>query len=690
MTILNHIGKNRRAIRAKSFSIKYTYESFRYAELDGKQFTDSLSSLEGIERLTKLTDLCIEGMPEDYEQPDILLYLNQDVRNKIRNLKFKIILDKGDELLRGFRNLESLELNDCLIKDYSILRDPSFNSKLKSLSIAYGTYPSDVLGKTELDQLMGRSEVIPSPGCSDISFLDECKSLTELVLDRLEELKDLSAVYSEDMKNRLVRLGIRESLIAPDISQIAEFGKLEGLDLYGSNNMTELDILKNARFKPTLRELNLSRTNICNISIFKDYSSLQILDLDHTRIQNLFDFLEYESVRNKSLKKIDLSGFKNWNGWSDELQMSNRQVVNQLIQKGIEVITDKSFRDLRKGSLATKIDEFINEYGDKYPIIEKFSSLIKEQADLLETYGGGYGSEIVINMGRYVFKISAKDKIENETRTYSCMKGTQVEATAPRMVHSDYHERYGFIMLENINPGTVGKFDFMTYVKKSENGFRDKMIKYNIHQMALFHKEMTAEAGLKGVEYGTDQSFNSNQNPEFRIIDDYPHTNATNLIKEYFLQGNRIADLKSWAEGVVQYIKQNAKTVIHGDWKPENTYFDKLFDYSDVRQGVELEDLMRFLTNPWIDCTLEEAQHYANEYVRYRCEDLKDVHFRDSEWKNQINDKKNVARFYEFEGALYFLRSAKRDLRIPDLMKERGYSWNAVERSWGKDMVKVF
>lgn len=114
--------------------------------------------------------------------------------------------------------------------------------------------------------------------------------------------------------------------------------------------------------------------------------------------------------------------------------------------------------------------------------------------------------------------------------------------------------------------------------------------------------------------------------------------------------------------------------MIHGDWKPENTDFNRIYDFSDVRKGCELEDIMRYLTSSLISCSLrrliqvKEAEYFVDRYIEYRAQI--DIGFAlNLQKQNEL--KRRAGDFHLFETSLYYLRSPKRDLRDPEKMRER-------------------
>lgn len=593
------------------------------------------------------------------------------------------------------RSLRKLDLSETNVNDISFLQGYNIRClnlngcrRLRNLEPGFkdNVHLKKSLRVLNLDDFF--DEEIESKAKYDISCL-KGYSLNELSLNRGNLLFGHNKLFRDNphLKRslRILRMSLAKNVI--DYSFLRGYS-LEELDIsvggYGFSGFVDAPYRvlfgRNPRLSRSLRLLNASRLNLFeddDLRSLSTYGSLEDIDLEKTGIRSLAPLVKMKAFRDKKLKKVNLEGFSNWLGVDHKTNISNMQAMRMLNEAGVEVKANVSYSDLRVTTLIDTRDEFINKYGYLIPDLYDYIKPITEGLMSISELKEGYGSMKVVRTSDKVIKITSERKARIESLLYELADSTPIKARIPSLLGSVARNGIGIILLGYI-PELIDNKIYEDFLRYDYSSARNKIIVSNIKLMADFHSQITSKARINGYEFNTNDDHNSNSSPDFSLCTE-PMDNSIELFREHYLSPDKIAGLMDWSDGIVSYIRQNANTVIHGDWKPENTEFGRLYDFSDVRLGVELEDVMRYLTSSLIRCSPEEAMQHVRGYIKYRSSI--DPEFRDSpDRKNEMI--RMAPEFYKFEGALYFLRSAKRDLKDPQKMEERAHAHDIIVTGW--------
>jgi hypothetical protein len=303
--------------------------------------------------------------------------------------------------------------------------------------------------------------------------------------------------------------------------------------------------------------------------------------------------------------------------------------------------------------------------------LEEYVERIMECVSRIEDLKGGYGSMGVVDIGGEVIKIGTKAQIEKERDVYELLKGTESAKKIPEYKDSKTNEEVGLMRLGRIVRASEADIPSLDALLRNPEQYMDAYIGHNLKLMAQFHADLTRRAKEEGVydEFTTEQGYNTNSNPDLELLTDpLQNERIYRKFKKDLPSKQAIDRAKKNAEEVKAIIREESGCLIHGDWKPENTELENIYDFSDVRKGDELEDIMRFLTSSFVNCSKEEARYSVDKYIQYRSK--VDVEFRENTAK-QARMRRYADKFYEFEGSVYALRANKRDLRLQDKQHER-------------------
>ncbi|MBW2977524.1 hypothetical protein KY331_01645 [Candidatus Woesearchaeota archaeon] len=329
-------------------------------------------------------------------------------------------------------------------------------------------------------------------------------------------------------------------------------------------------------------------------------------------------------------------------------------------------IAEEYFKHADHQDNKTLAEELLQKAGVREGL-EDYANQITEKAQKLLDLNGGYGSVGVVDIGDSAVKILTKSQLETELDVYELLKWTKSEDNIPKYLDHKANEQIGLMRLGKY-PKYPASLERMLRNPTSEN--RQAYIKETLKAQAQFHADLTRRAKETGKydKFTTGQGYNTNSNPNLELLTD-PLENKR--IFSYFKRTkpskHAIAEAIKIAREVTRIIAEESDCLIHGDWKPENGL---IYDFSDVRKGNELEDIMRFMTSYVVGATKQEARDAVNTYINFRSE--VDNEFAENKAKHE-RMRKYADLFYTFKTSLYSLWANKRDLRIPEKKAEREF-----------------
>ncbi len=410
-----------------------------------------------------------------------------------------------------------------------------------------------------------------------------------------------------------------------------------------------------------------------DLSFLRDYESIKELVLDNSIYRDLSVLCEAPFVKNRVLKRVSVKGLTDILSKKVDNGMTNGQILMMIHEKyGVEVIADEfHYNPSLKSRKVSLIHDFFQKFYVDENEFEEYVGRALIGLDKFEAMNGGYSSVAVVDLDECVLKIGTKDQIAKECCVYKLLKNTSINNLVPFF----YDYEFGFdVGLMKIKKLFQNDFILPESILCSQENLKTKRIFHNLNIMARFHYEVTEEANCAGIVFKPEQYDNSISNPNLFLTVD-PLKNTYSVFKEHLLSKYQLTEIVKYVSDVADYVSKNAKVVIHGDYKPENTDFNSIYDFSATQLGCELQDIMRYLTSCAIDCGVEEARFWVKEYIKIRS--TIDVNFKDSvNYRREILERSDD--FYLFETAVFYSRSVKRDLLNPEKLFERDYYYNKL------------
>ena len=352
-----------------------------------------------------------------------------------------------------------------------------------------------------------------------------------------------------------------------------------------------------------------------------------------------------------------------------------------------DVIVD---RPQRIGSL---LERFISKINSDHKLsegdLEFISKEVSESIDLtlsdienIVVSEKGFTSKRGFAFRDLFIKVDLASRLEHELEVYGKDLGAfnafRPKAHIDKFEFSD-EDHIGILTLDNLRlypPGTEK-------VKKIFGiGFKDCGLLYNILLMSLFHKEASVHKdnfsqlqyeGVHGLPH-----FEESSQPFF-------NTDGEGL--------KRFEETKLENFGVLPVItayltlqKEEAKSVIHGDWKPENMVNGHLVDYAMVGRGFEVDELAYYLSDAKFNCDLEKFHRFIDDYIKFRSS-------HDIEFKYKIHEGYGE-KMHELANSAFLtqlvLRHSvmnKRDMMDDSKYKQRKYYQCKINKMKGGKFI---
>ena len=398
-------------------------------------------------------------------------------------------------LLKGLKQLQSLNLSFNQISDLSFLKDMRQLQSLKLIS----NQIRDVSFLKELKQL--QSLDLSSNQISNVSFLEELNQLKSLDLSS-NQISDIS--FLEELK-LLQSLDLNYNKIS-DISFLEELKQLQSLDL-GNNQISDIYFLEELK---QLQSLNLRNNQISHYSVFEELKQLQSLDLSNNQISDISFLKELNQ-----LKSLDLSSN----------QISDYSLLKDLMNLTILHLRDSRLTDLNNLKELKKIQQLYlsrNEIQD-ISSLSKFEHLIWLVLDENKIEDISHIKELIKLEGLLI----GKNKIQDITPLKNLkklrrldLKENPIEELPPWITDFNldikWEDNYleGFIYfsnnpLKNPPPEIVkqGKEAIKNYFKSLENKQR---VKLNEVKVLLVGEGMAGKTSLlkqfQGLHFDKDES----------------------------------------------------------------------------------------------------------------------------------------------------------------------------------------
>ena len=383
-----------------------TYEMVSYV----KKIQEVVFEIDGKKVILKIDTT---GMPltkeEESERKDELeKYRKDDLKNinnelefeKVKNVSFEVDNENDFEILKKFKNIETLNLSGNIADnsrlDWSIIKNLK---NLKKLIIHDGFDIANIEGMESLEELI-TSEIKeyyyvngerrfyqPSINVKNIEKISTLKNLKVLNLpsanikniDFLKELTNLEELYLVD--NNI-----------ESIDALKNLDKLRIVKL-SANKIANIDGLKN---KENLRVLELQENKITDISALEKSLKLYHLDIAINDVENVdvlrnFKKLNYIGlIDNPRLKRISVLKEALKENISPEifLNVSGTSVEDEDLVETINV-NDRIYKTFYKGNTITikpkrnKFDINLTQNGNKIELSDaplfRYSGLIKNE-----------------------------------------------------------------------------------------------------------------------------------------------------------------------------------------------------------------------------------------------------------------------------------------------------------------------
>ena len=344
------------------------FPAVKTLDLRGSQ----VRKLEGLERLTSLTELYLSG-------------------NRIRKLEGLERLTSLTELYLSGNQISKLEGLDHLTSLTTLFLSHNQISKLEGLD-HLTSLTTLFLSHNQISKLEGLDHLTSLTGLylsdNQIATLEGLNALTSLTrldlsgnqirkLEGLERLTSLTRLYL--WGNQISKLESLASLTS--LTELYLWGnqisKLEGLDHLTS--LTELDLSGNQIAKleglaslTSLTELYLSRNQISNLEELKDLTQLQELDVSGNDIQSVDDIKPLSLILGQRLKdlKIHNNPFVELSGLILSPYENHLPEIKALLEKEKQKKTSVEYHPFCKVMLLGNHDSgkttFLSQYDTNY------------------------------------------------------------------------------------------------------------------------------------------------------------------------------------------------------------------------------------------------------------------------------------------------------------------------------------
>lgn len=365
------------------------------------------------------------------------------------------------------------------------------------------------------------------------------------------------------------------------------------------------------------------------LSSFTRSNSMEFLEYLHkTKLSSKTIALEsggYTSVE----KNVILSfaeDFKDHGGYLDfaKKPISTEDFINKV--KKVIGTTKKS--DLIK-QFIEKIDpnhqlkeeERSYLYNETQPRLELQESSIED----IIINNLGFTSLSVFEFGDKAIKVDKKTRLQKELEVYSLelkdFSNFMAKVKAEDLICSD-SILGGILIMPNLKKYEQGLIKANRIRSPLIPEFTKHGFAYNLFLMGLFHKEATKHIdGFEQILY--------------KGVHEIPHYEECS-IPNVNVSGEglkRFEETDINAKKVISIIKEyraiqkaEARTVIHGDWKPENMVNGHMVDYAMVGIGFEVDELAFYLSNYRFNTELPQFHRVIDQYIQIRSKH--DLEFR--------------------------------------------------------------
>jgi guanylate kinase len=233
------------------------------------------TSLDGIERLTKLDSLRIQPYEPDF---DYSILDSEYLKDNIKQIT--VIYDKGNtclSFLKDYKKLEKIVLYNCeKISDFSVLDSKPLQETIKEINLA---------GINALQ---------------DLSFLRDYNVLEKIELSDCESISDFSALASESLQNTVKVIIIRNNKLLTTLTDIKNYTHLEELVLVNCPSLKDFSGLVSNSLQKTTNQIGLHDIpNLVELSFLKDYKMLHKISISSCANLKDFSALSSESLQNK-------------------------------------------------------------------------------------------------------------------------------------------------------------------------------------------------------------------------------------------------------------------------------------------------------------------------------------------------------------------------------------------------------
>jgi len=321
----------------------------------------------------------------------------------------------------------------------------------------------------------------------------------------------------------------------------------------------------------------------------------------------------------------------------------------------------------------TLIEEFINRINVDHSLNDHECYLvfhmILNQINLttnnvqdIQLIDQGYTSKKGFTFKDLFIKVDSTDRLTKEFDIYSTDFGL-FNYFRPSTIEFISSENIAILALENLHnydPAFLKANRIFNLNLKKESDY------YSLFLMSLFHKEANLHKDkFDIVEYEGIyklRHYDEGYVPIENVSDEgYKRFRETQI---------NIQEVKSIVEDYLQRQKEEADTIIHGDWKKENLVNGYLVDYAMVGRGYEVDELAYFLTDKDLNCNLKTYHKNIDKYIEIRS-------LHDSYFKQQVREGYNL---HELADSAFLsqlvLRHAvmnKRDMMNPEKYAQRKY-----------------
>jgi len=596
---------------------------------------------------------------------------------KILQLSTSRISDLGS--IAGLSNMELLHLYHCRISDISAFRN---FPKLRQLVLGFNHFRGPLRFDYHLDLERLDLSINEISAIYDIGYFSALKIL-DLSQNRISEITGIEGLINlrsinlsenklasiPDFRNcvKLIRVDMKENLIS---------------SISGLENLIEM------------RHLDLSHNQIDQIDNLENLSRLKSIDLSSNRIgiDGLEKLLHYRlNGHLPKLHSVDLTS-NSINPLFDVLNgKSPYDYVDELKKLGVDVKIDKvtyhtpkmKFQDLADGVLSVIDPEYKLSDFDRYALIEaiiKNGLYIEEHLNEIDDADGGFTSQKAFKCGKKFFKLDRLSRLSHEMKFYEADSGefmyyrVRRNEDGPQLLDEG---NVGVLIMDNMDlyiPAVeqLAKDYGPLFFRRFGKTFNQASTTYRLLLMSIFHKEMSKHfdtfnpiqyAGVHGLphfEEGAIPSANKDDIGIRKLIEtSIPSGSVRHIIIDYIQMRNSIS-----------------RTIIHGDWKPENFVNGYVVDYSLVGRGLEVDELAYAMSDSRSGMTKEKFHRTVDLYC-----DLRSMHdFVSLSDPTLIRRNMHLMADSALLSQLVLRHSVmnKRDMNDPEKYKQRVYYQQAV------------